>query len=123
MARAMCGVQLKDRRSAHLMSMFGLNETIDQLAMANSARWYGHVLRKEDGDVMRMALDFEVEGQRKKARLKMTWKNPVDEESEKVGMRMEDTLCQSKWGVSVNQIAAELRSIWSPSLIGDNTTF
>ena len=37
MVRAMCGVQLKDRkRSMDLMFMLGLNKTIDQLAMANS---------------------------------------------------------------------------------------
>ena len=45
--------------------MLGLNEIIDQLAMANSVRWYGHVLRREDGHVLRRTLDFEVEGQRK----------------------------------------------------------
>ena len=39
--KAMCGVQLKDRkRSTDLMFIFGLNETIDQLAMANSFHWY-----------------------------------------------------------------------------------
>ena len=44
--RAMCGVQLIDRkRSSDLMLMLGLNETIDQLAIANSVHWYGHVLR------------------------------------------------------------------------------
>ena len=62
MVRAMCGVQLKDRkRSADLMFMPGLNETIDQFAMANSVCWHGHVLRREDGNVLRRALDFEVE--------------------------------------------------------------
>ena len=40
--------------------MLGLNEVIDQLAMANSVRCCGHVLR--------MALDFDVEGQRRKGR-------------------------------------------------------
>ena len=41
MLRAMCGVQLKDRkRCKDLMSMIGLNETIDQLAMASSVCWY-----------------------------------------------------------------------------------
>ena len=44
----------------------GLNETIDQLAVAKSVYWYGHVLRREDGHVLRMTLDFEVNGQRKK---------------------------------------------------------
>ena len=53
MVRAMCVVQLKVRkRSTDLMFMLGLNDTIDQMAMANSVRWHGHVLRR--------ALDFEV---------------------------------------------------------------
>ena len=57
MVREMCGVQLKDRkRSTDLMFMLGLNETVDQLATENSVRWYGHVLRIEDGHVLRRAL-------------------------------------------------------------------
>ena len=31
--------------------MLGLNETMDHLDVANSVRWYGHVLRREDGQV------------------------------------------------------------------------
>ena len=55
----MCGVLLKDRKgSTDLMFMLGLNETINQLAMANSVRWCGHVLRREDGHVLRRALVF-----------------------------------------------------------------
>ena len=59
MVRAMCGVQLKDRkRFMDLMFMLGLNETIDLLAMAISVLWYGHVLRREDGHILRRALKF-----------------------------------------------------------------
>ena len=66
MVRAMCGVQLKDRKkSMDLMFMLGLNETIDQLLMANSARWHGDVQRREGGHVLRRALDFEVEREAK----------------------------------------------------------
>ena len=69
MVRAMCGVQLKDRkRSTDMMFMLDLRETIDQMAMANSVCWYGHVLSREDGYVLRMALDFEIEDQRLKAK-------------------------------------------------------
>ena len=75
------------------MLIFGLNETIDQLAIADSVRWYGHVLRREDVHVLRMALVLEVEGQWKKGRPKRTWKRQVEEESVKVGMRREDALC------------------------------
>ena len=72
MVRAMCGVHLTDiKRSMDLMLI--LNETTYQLAKANSVRWYGHVLRREDSHVLR-ALDHEDEGQRKKWRTKRTWK-------------------------------------------------
>ena len=69
------------------MFNLGLTENIDQLAISNSVHWYCHVLRREDGHVLRRALDFEVEGQRKKERSKRTWKRQVDEESVKVGLR------------------------------------
>ena len=67
-----------------LMCMLGFNEIIDQLVIANSVRWYGHVLRREDGHILKRALDFEVEVQIKKGRLKMTWKRQVEEENVKV---------------------------------------
>ena len=92
-----------------LMLMLGLNETIDQSSITNSVRCYGHVLRKEDGHVLRRALDFGVEGQRKKGRLKMTWKRQVEEESVKVGMGREDALCRSMRIVGINLIAAVVR--------------
>ena len=78
------------------MFMLGLSETIDQLAMAKSARWYGDMLRREDGHVFRKASDFEAEGQRKKGRPKRTWKKQVEEERMKVDLRKEDALCRSK---------------------------
>ena len=37
------------KTSTDLMFMLGLNETIDQLAMASSFCWHGHVMRREDG--------------------------------------------------------------------------
>ena len=67
--------------------MLGLKETIDQLAMASSVHWYGHVLRRDDCHVLRKALDFEFEGQRKKVSPKRMWKKQVEEESMKVGLR------------------------------------
>ena len=107
MVRAMCGVQPKYRkRSTDLILMLGFKETIHQMAMASSVHWYGHVLRREDGHVIRRALDLEVEVQRKKGRPKRTWKKQVEEERMKVGQRRKDALGHSKWNVGVNKIAA-----------------
>ena len=40
--------------------MLGLNDAIDQLAMANSVHWYDDVMRREVGHVLRRVSDFEV---------------------------------------------------------------
>ena len=73
MVGAMCGVQLKERkRFSDLMFMLGLKETVDQLVIANSVHWYCRVMRREDGHVLRGALNFEVAGQRRKWRLQRT---------------------------------------------------
>ena len=69
----MCGVQrINCERSTDSMLVLGLNEAIRQLAMANGVRWYGHLLRREDGHVIRRALEFEVEVQWKKGSPKWT---------------------------------------------------
>ena len=99
--------------------MLGLNETKDQFAMANSVRWYGDVLRRGDGHVLRRALDFEVVGKRQEEWPKRTWKIKVEEEIVMVGLRREDVLCRSKWSVGISQMAAGLRRIWPLSLVGD----
>ena len=49
------------KRSTDLMFILGLNETIDWLAMANSVRCNGHMMRREDGHVLRRSLHFEAE--------------------------------------------------------------
>ena len=48
------------------------------------------MLRRVDGHVLRRAIDFEVDGQRKKVRLRRTWKKKVEEESMMFGLSWED---------------------------------
>ena len=64
--RAMCGAKLMEKtRTEDLMEILGLKETAVQMAKANGVRWYGHVLRRDDGHILRKALEFEVRGKRK----------------------------------------------------------
>ena len=71
------------------MEMLGLKETVVQMAKANGVRWYGHVLRKDDGHVLRIVLEFEVKGKRKRGRPKKMWKIQVEKESKSVGLEKE----------------------------------
>ena len=57
-------LQLEGRKGANDFMLLDLNETIDQLVMANSEHLYGHVLRREDGNLMRRALCLNIESGR-----------------------------------------------------------
>ena len=73
--RAMCGVKMiEKRRNQELMSLLSSKDTLDGLARASGVRWYGHVLTRNNGDVLRIALDIKVAGRRGRRRPNMTWK-------------------------------------------------
>ena len=68
MMRAMCGAKLMEKkRTEDLVEMLGLKEIVVQMAKSNRVRWYGHVLRRDDGQshVLRKVLEFEVKSKRK----------------------------------------------------------
>ena len=71
------------------------------MAKANGARWYwfGHVFRRDDGHVLRKALEFEVR----------TTKEDVedasgDREQVSVGLVKEDAMNRTRWRVGVEEI-------------------
>ena len=79
-----CKTDGEKEDSQDLMEMFTLKETVVQKVKANGVRWYGHVLRREDGHVLRKAVEFEVKGKRKRGRPKKMWKVQVEKESKSV---------------------------------------
>ena len=70
--RVMCGVEFEERNGVKGL-MLSLKEGMDVVGCGNSVCWYGHGLRREDGYVLRIALDFAVDGQRKKVWAGRTW--------------------------------------------------
>ena len=90
---------------AKLMEILGLKETVVQMAKANGVRWYGHALRRDDGHVLRKALEFEVKGKRKRGRPKKTWKTQVEKERKSVGLEKKDVMNRARWRVGVRKIA------------------
>ena len=67
MVRAMCSAKLMEKkRTEDSMAMLRLKETVIQMAKANEVRWYGHLLRRDDGHVLRKALEFKLKGKRKR---------------------------------------------------------
>ena len=116
MVRSMCGVKLVDRKNAEeLMEMLGLKETLDRMAKANGVRWYGHVIRREDDNILKKAMMLEVNGKRKRGRPKTTWRRQVKENVEKVELKIEEAADRTRWRKGVRAIAEGMRCIRPPS--------
>ena len=45
--------------------MLGLKETLKKMAKANGVRWCGHVIRRDDDNILKKAMMLEVNRQRK----------------------------------------------------------
>ena len=111
-----------DKKSTKdLMQMLDLNETMDQLAKANSVRWYGHVLRKDKNNFLKRAFDLIAKGTRKIGRPTKTWLRAVTEQSVKVGLNEIDANNRSKWRLGAKIISCMMRQIRPPPLFENKT--
>ena len=95
--------------------MLGLKETLDGMAKANGLRWYGHVIRRNNNNILKKAMILEVNGKRKRGRPKMTWRRQVEESVEKVGLKVEEAADRTRWREGVRAIAEGM----SPAIFGD----
>ena len=57
------------------------------------------MLRRDDGHVLRKALEFEVKGKGRRGRPRKTWKTQVESKSKSVGLEREDALNRVRVGV------------------------
>ena len=108
MVRAMCGAKLMEKkRTEDLMEMLGLKETVVQMAKANGVRWYGHVLRRDGGHVLRKALEFEVKNKRT---TKEEVENASGEGEQEYWFGERDFINRARWrvGVGVGEVAVKV---------------
>ena len=63
------------------------------------------MLRRDDDSVLRVALNFEISGKRKRGRPKKTWKKQVEEETDMIGLKKENAPRRDKWRDGVRAIA------------------
>ena len=56
------------------------------MAKVKGVRWYGHVLRRDDGHLVRKVLELEVRGKTKSGRPKKASYLQVEKESRSVGV-------------------------------------
>ena len=93
----MCGTKLKDRSpSREQRERLGIDD-IALVLQQNRLCWYGHVLRKEDNDWVKICMEYEVEGPRPRGRPKRTWREVVKKDCQACKLNTEDSMDRSIW--------------------------
>ena len=60
-------------------------ESIETTIARRRWRWIGHILRKDQGSIPRVAVEWKPEGHRKRGRPRMTWRRTVEAEATAMG--------------------------------------
>ena len=98
MARWMCGVSLKDRKSSHeLLDRLGIVGVAERVVRSR-LRWFGHVERKSDDDWVSKCRS--VAGARRRGRGRKTWMECVEEDMHRLRLRSEDALDHTFGGMT-----------------------
>ena len=100
--------------------MLGIEESQDRMAKANSMRWCGHVLRKDDNVIVK-ALKFEVSGSKGRGKPKQTWKRLVENDKKKNRLVKEDACDRTKWRAVVKTVTIRNPATSSTETIPDST--
>ena len=88
MLRMICRVTLKNKvESTVIASRVGVDDLEKHL---RQKRWYGHIVRRDDGVEIKKVLEFKIEGRRKRGRPMKRWIDVVEEDMGKRGVVQQD---------------------------------
>ena len=97
MLRYMAHLKWEDRvTNEEVMRRCGVEDVISKLRR-DGLRWYGHIKRREEGHVLRKALELEVEGGRKAGRPKKTWRRCVEEDTKEKNIDERSVYNRQDW--------------------------
>src|SRR6218665_3619023 len=97
MLRWILGVSLRDRRrNEDIREVLGVACITDKEREARM-RWYGHVMRREDGCCIKRIMNAEVYGRRSRGRQKKRWRDKIQEDLKTLNLKKEDADDRNKW--------------------------
>src|SRR6218665_3108991 len=97
MLRWILGVSLRDRRrNEDLREVLGVACITDKVREARM-RWYGHVMRREDGCCIKRIMNAEVYGRRSRGRQKKRWREKMQEDLKTLKLKKEVADDRNKW--------------------------
>ena len=97
MLRWMCGISKVDRVRNERIREIAKVRDISAKVQERRLKWYGHVMRREDGYVGRRAMSMEVEGRRKRGRPRRRWMDCVSDDLKEKGLTVNDSRNRRVW--------------------------
>ena len=97
MLRMMCGVTRRDRvRNEYVRGSVGVDSIVDKIAQSR-LRWFGHVSRKEEDDVVKKVWLLDREVKLSRGRPEQTWDGVVKKDMKKRGLIAEQAQDRGEW--------------------------
>ena len=101
MLRSMCGVSRKDRLENEYIRMNVGVENVPDILARNRLRWFGHMMRKPDEDVVKRVWKGEKVGTGRRGRPEQTWDAVVKRDMEGRGLTEDMVWEKEEWRTSI----------------------
>ena len=95
--RRIDGVTRQDRKRNENIRRDLKVEQINEYLRTNRLRWFGHVYRRPEEDVLKRMYLYEADGQRRRGRPKTTWKRLVEGDMTERHLRRRMALDRDQW--------------------------
>ena len=110
MLRWILGTSKRDKiRNEKIRRRCGVTDIVDKMREAR-LRWFGHMLRREGDEPVKMALEMKVEGHRGRGRSRQRWMDCVRTDMELKGLKEEDAENRNLWTQRTR--TADFRIVW-----------
>ena len=97
MLRMMCGVTRRDRlRNEFVRGSVGVDSIVDKMAQSR-LRWFGHVSRKDEDDVVKKVWRLDRDVKLSRGRPEQTWDGVVKNDMKKRGLIAEQAQDRGEW--------------------------
>ena len=97
MLRWILGISLLERiESEDIRKRAGVCKITDK-ACESRMRWYGHVVRRDENNLIRKAKDMAVEGRRSRGRQRIRWTDVVERDMKGMGLEQAEALDRNLW--------------------------
>ena len=86
-------------------------EKLEYKLRVQRLRWFGHVVRAEEEQIVREVFEMEVTGPRPVGRPRKSWRKCIDEELDRLGIRAECAQDRREWRTLIRRLTPQRENL------------